>query len=227
MSKLRSAAESVHRFIYEFTERFHDWRYGIHTAAYIDLREFGITDPSCHLYNGTNYRRFPEMLRQIEIRPGEDVFLDFGSGMGRVVIMAARYPFRKVIGVEVVPELDQIARENVRRSLTHLRCQDIELCLTDARTYAIPPEVSVIYLWNPFGPDILDRVLENIHQSVRTSPREVRILYFTPPGVQYIDECKNLGWLKEVKRVVVGRRGLLTVYACDGQEPAAASPSAR
>jgi tRNA G46 methylase TrmB len=56
-----------------------------------------------------------------------DVFVDVGSGMGRVVLQAARYSFRKVIGVEISETLHGIAWENIDRNRQRLRCGDIEL----------------------------------------------------------------------------------------------------
>ena len=42
-------------------------------------------------------------------------FVDIGSGKGRVVMLAIGYPFRRVIGVELAPELHAIAQENLSR----------------------------------------------------------------------------------------------------------------
>src|ERR1700733_6367017 len=48
-----------------------------------------------------NYRRFS--------------FVDVGSGKGRALLLAMDYPFREILGVELSPELDRIARANVAR----------------------------------------------------------------------------------------------------------------
>jgi predicted RNA methylase len=54
------------------------------------------------------------LLRNI----GEDLhrfsFVDFGSGKGRVLLVASHYPFREVVGVEFSPELQKIAEGNIR-----------------------------------------------------------------------------------------------------------------
>src|SRR5512144_325679 len=44
-------------------------------------------------------------------------FLDIGSGKGRAVLLAIGYPFRRVTGVELAPELHAIAQDNLRRYL--------------------------------------------------------------------------------------------------------------
>ena len=44
----------------------------------------------------------------------DDVFIDLGSGKGRMVLAAAaRYPFKRVIGVELAEQLHEVARANV------------------------------------------------------------------------------------------------------------------
>ncbi len=93
-----------------------------------------------------------------------DVFVDFGSGMGRVVLQAARYPFRKVIGVEVSETLHGIARENIDRNRQRLRCPDIELVHADALEYEIPDDVTVAFLYNPFRGTIFATVIERLLQ---------------------------------------------------------------
>ena len=40
-------------------------------------------------------------------------FVDLGAGMGRAMLLAADYPFRAVVGVELHPTLARIARANL------------------------------------------------------------------------------------------------------------------
>lgn len=109
-----------------------------------------------------------------------DVFVDFGSGMGRVVLQAARYPFRKVIGVEVSETLHSIARENIDRNRQRLRCPDTELVHADALDYELPDDVTVAFLYNPFRGEIFATVIERLLQSVERNPRPLRIIYVNP-----------------------------------------------
>src|SRR3954447_17041723 len=83
--------------VFRLSEVFYEWRFGIVSDMEMLIDELGITDVACHDYLATGYVRFRQVMKHIPIRDGEDVFLDFGSGMGRAVILAATYPFRKVI----------------------------------------------------------------------------------------------------------------------------------
>jgi SAM-dependent methyltransferase len=211
--------------LFRVSERLHEWRYGIASDGEILASDLGITEKSCHDYLATGYMRFRQLMKQIEIHES-DVFLDYGSGLGRAVILAATYPFRKVIGVELVADLHARAAENVRRAVNRLRCRDIELYNVDARHFRIPPEVTVIYLWNPFDGDVLREVFGNIQRSIVEHPRTVTILHLSPISPTALDEMKeSLPWLNESKRIRFGAHSLAVFYTCGAAEAAAALAS--
>jgi SAM-dependent methyltransferase len=212
--------------IFRLSERVNDWRYGIASDEEILASDLGITEKSCHDYLATGYIRFGQLMNEIEIRES-DVFLDYGSGLGRAVILAATYPFRKVIGVELVTDLHKRAAENVRGAVKRLRCRDIELYNVDARRFDIPPDVTVIYLWNPFDGEVLREVFGNIQRSIVEHPRAVTVLHLSPTNPTPLDEIKDrLPWLKESKRIRFGAQSLAVFYTCGAAEAAAAlSPS--
>jgi SAM-dependent methyltransferase len=200
-------------FAHRFTERLNDWRYGIVSDTRIFLDQFGVTDPACHQYNATSYLRFRQLMKLIDIRPGEDVFLDYGSGMGRAVFLAATYPFRRVIGVELIPEFHAQAAKNIEHARPRLRCRDVKLINIDARSYQVPGDVTVIYLWNPFSGHVLCQALENIRQSVLEHPRRVTMIFLNPPGTTSVDQIKSeVPWLAERRRVTLGPNSVATIY---------------
>src|SRR5437879_11316521 len=69
--------------------RWCEYRLGIRSESCIELRELGIENEFYRPYVATDYRSFRKVLNTLRIRPGQDVFLDLGSGLGRAVIMAA------------------------------------------------------------------------------------------------------------------------------------------
>src|SRR5207249_4650014 len=115
------------------------------TEAVIEPNELGITNPDCHEYAATDYLSFRRILYALDVRAGKDVFLDLGCGMGRALLLAARLPFQRIIGVEISPRLCDDARRNVERMLPKLVCRDIQVVASDAACYVIPPAVSVVY----------------------------------------------------------------------------------
>ena len=64
--------------------------------------------------------------------------------------MASEYPFRRIVGVELLPELHQIAQENLARYKSESqKCFALEAVCGDAIDFAFPVEPLVIFLFNP------------------------------------------------------------------------------
>ena len=71
-----------------------------------------------------------------------------------VYMAALNYPFGRVIGVEIAPELNAVARENIDRMRTRLRCQEVDLVTMDATQWQVPDDLTYVYMFNPFGGDV-------------------------------------------------------------------------
>ena len=156
----------------------------------------------CAVGRGRMGRHAKTILDGLEIRSNEDVFLDFGSGMGRAVIMAAKYPFRKIYGVEIARQLNEIARQNVHRALPRLKCRDIELITANAREFVIPDEATVIYFFNPFSGEVLTDVLQNIRASLRRRRRALRLICKIPGRSAFEEEIFKHTWLIKEREII-------------------------
>ena len=154
-----------------------DRRRGVTTAREMTAEELGITDLRNHWYVATDYETFHRAMRQVDIRSGEDVFVDIGAGMGRIALLAAELPFRRVLGVEFSRELTDIGRENLRAARAGLKCQDVELILADATAWKIPHDATVLFFFNPFDGEVLAKVCANIRASLVEAPRKLTIIY--------------------------------------------------
>jgi len=160
--------------------RFQEWRLGIRTEGMIELSELGISNEECKYYSPTEYAGFSQIIHALDINVRDHVFLDFGAGLGRAMILAASYSFRRVVGVEISPELSAKAHENFTRCKRKLRCQNLELVTSDATLFQIPPDVSLVYFNNPFFGKILSSVLANLHNSIKAAPREMIVVCNLP-----------------------------------------------
>lgn len=89
------------------------------------------------------------MARVLRPRNSDEVLLDYGSGLGRFVILAATMPFARIIGVELSPSLAEQARGNVLSCERSLVCKDIEIIIADATSDDVPDDVTTIYFNNP------------------------------------------------------------------------------
>jgi len=130
-------------------------------------------------YEPTPVAQAQALLDASPLAPERATFVDLGAGMGRVVLLAARRPFRAVIGVEISPALVEIARENLTTVRDPQRvARDVKIVGADALSYAFPRGDLVIFLYNPFRAPILADVLTNLRAA--SEGCGVVLLYHTP-----------------------------------------------
>jgi predicted RNA methylase len=120
-------------------------------------------------------------------------FIDLGSGKGRALLLAAMYPFAHIVGVEVQPALNAIARQNIERfDEPGQQCRSIESICADAREYDFPLNDIVLYLFNPFPDYVLREVLTKLVDSARRVPRSIFVLYNAPFEKQEFERIPEL-----------------------------------
>lgn len=125
------------------------------------------------------------VLRKKSIGKG-DVFVDFGSGKGRILYQAARYPFGRVIGVEICESLNRIARANLDANAGKLACKQIDVVTIDAADYPIPADMTVAYFYHPFSGPTFKTVIDRIVESVNSHPRDLTVIYQCPAMEEYV-----------------------------------------
>jgi len=132
-------------------------------------------------YQPTDASLFHEMLEHIKTDFSKFTFLDLGSGKGRVLLIASNYPFRRIVGVELLPELHRIAVKNVRAYNSGLQpCFALECVLGDALDFVFPAEPTVLYLFNPLRESGMEQLASNLAASLRQHPRPFFVLYHNP-----------------------------------------------
>lgn len=127
-----------------------------------------------------------------------DVFVDFGSGKGRVVCQASMYPFGRVIGVELSEELNQIARANVAHH-RRVHARSVEIVTADVLNWPLPDDLSVAYFFNPFYGDVFHRVVEKLLQSYDRNPRKLQIVYANPVEHTYLISTGRVRLVKHLR----------------------------
>jgi SAM-dependent methyltransferase len=137
-------------------------------------------------YQPTEPALFREMLASLKqsnpkINLREFTFIDIGSGKGRVLLMAADYPFKRILGIELLPELHRVAKENIAKYKSDTQqCFAIDCIQGDASEFIFPPEPAVVYLFNPLSESALAKMVDNLEQSSRQHPKPVFVLYHNP-----------------------------------------------
>jgi hypothetical protein len=183
------------------TPRAREWdrTFGVETAEHVPLRQ--LTVPADTALYGTHYEPISpaccrRVLDSLTISHEEFVFLDLGSGKGRALLMAAGYPFKRVVGVEFARELHEQALANFRTYTGPLRCGRLESVHADAVAFPFPPEPTVLFLFNPFEASVLATVLNNLRRSVEAHPRAVYVLYYYPAEAHVLESAPFLRLLR-------------------------------
>jgi len=171
-SQIAPNKDAVHPFDAEF---------GTDTGGYFSPRE--IVTGHAHDAHQYGYSAIaPSVFRQIIARwratladpqptssslaangPAAYSFVDIGAGKGRALLLASELPFRKVIGVELSAELAQTAQANIERWKRAGRPQSvIHVLQKDALQFCWPRTPLLVFLYNPFDCDLLERLLERL-----------------------------------------------------------------
>jgi SAM-dependent methyltransferase len=180
-----------------FGDANYDWDYRVNTtsgAVGWHDRLLGVFNSP---YQPTERELFHEMMdalaQHTKINFEDFTFIDLGSGKGRTLLMAANYPFRRILGVELLPSLNQIAQQNLAQYHTESqKCSAIESICADATKFALPEGALVIYLFNPFPESGLRRALANLEDSLEAHPRPTYVVYHNPQLEAVLNETGRL-----------------------------------
>jgi SAM-dependent methyltransferase len=146
-----------------------DQRHGVDTSGYTP----GERLPG--FFNTAYYAISPSTLeRALHMLP-EPVdaftFVDLGCGKGRALLVAAGYPFIRILGVEIDPGLAQIARRNAAPD------PRIRVETGDAKAVAYSDTPLIVFLYHPFLAPLLSDVLKGLAGQRIASPHATYLLY--------------------------------------------------
>ena len=166
-----------------------DRKYGTDTSGYLSPEEL-VTGQT---HDALNYgysaiapsvfreacRRWAETLPAVSGRIEAYSFVDVGAGKGRAILLAAEQPFRKVIGVELNPELARIARGNVALRFERSKAK-VRVVQEDAANFNLPRSPLLVYLYNPFDCSLIEQLAEKLAAEARSGRGLVDLIYVNP-----------------------------------------------
>jgi len=213
----RSVLLPIH-LVREYRERRHlrptqardsfDQEFNVDTAGEFDgwtyLSDLAI--PSKNWIHGNNYAaiepaRFRTAMGKLRVRFEDFIFVDFGSGKGRALLMAAGFPFKRIVGVEFSPTLNAIAQSNIQKRefsgnspIEKMPGRRVDSVCMDFLDFPLPLEPSVFFLFDPCDEYVLGKLLARIEDSLRLQPREIRLVYVAPTAgkEQLLDSARFL-----------------------------------
>jgi SAM-dependent methyltransferase len=206
----RAVADRVEESV---LEPYLEWRLGISTTGWVSCETLGYQHPDWDDYSPSSYGNIRRIMRALDIRPGRDVFIDFGSGKGRVIVMAARHPFERVIGVDSSAALNAEAQRNIERARPRLACQQVDVVTADAAAYQVPDAATMIYFASPFNGGTLDAVLDNARTSLMRMPRRLSVVSHGYDAANpFESRLRKCGWLALRSEVLLQRSNCAWIY---------------
>ncbi len=193
---LRSAAVLVAK---NLSRPFHQWlirrrmreheafdsKYGIDTQTRVHVSDLETSAPGARFanrYEGTPTAPLRKIIRRLKVDRRRFTFIDLGSGKGRVLVIAAQYPFKAIIGIEfskrlhdiALANLEQYAKQqpNLRSWATSINC--------DAGDYNFSNIGNkIIFCYNPFGEELMIRIIDKLTSSC-VLDEETILIYLGP-----------------------------------------------
>jgi len=187
MARRKGAAPPVHPF---------DAAHGVETGGLIPAGDL-VTGHSSDAHVTAYYGVAPSILRGLvelwaeasaKYGPaqarGRYSFVDIGAGKGRAMLVASELGFRQVIGVELNPEMADIAERNLEQ-WTRGRAEDetagpvatVRVVEMDALEFEFPAGPCVAFLFHPFEAPLLKRLLRRMETQFAKRPGMLDVLY--------------------------------------------------
>lgn len=167
-----------------------DTRWGVDTAKRAELDELEIDEDTVskgQMYQPTGVLAFAEVLQKVAF-PNPGVFVDYGCGKGRTLLLASRLPLQRVVGIEFSGELCDAARKNAEIFAKKGQSRaPISIEHIDAVKYSYRGDENIFYFFYPFDADLMNRVLDGIDASLRAIPRDAVLVYYYPIHREVLD----------------------------------------
>lgn len=173
-------------------EQRYDQHNGIDTAGYIETADLDLGPEAARRgmpYGATPPRVARFLIEQVAARARNFTFVDVGSGKGRVLLIAANYPFRRVMGFEHSQMLNQVAAANLRQFVQrNPGAAPVELVTGDAARLPLPDGPLVLFLFNSLTQEAMADFAAHVKSSYLQSPRKIICIYYNTPHAHAFEE---------------------------------------
>jgi hypothetical protein len=184
----------------------YDSRHNVETAREEYLGHMGLAADAVKAGNSV-YRvtwawLIERALARLDIDAARYTFIDYGSGKGKAMLMAAEHPFRSIIGLEYAAPLHAIAAENCLSYVNpRQRCYSLQPILANVLDYTPPPGPIVCFMCNPFDLKTMRSVFKSWRRRYEGGERDIRVLYLNMRDIGEVgDVLDEQNWLQPVAR---------------------------
>jgi 16S rRNA G966 N2-methylase RsmD len=190
---LSFVGRNIRHIIADRIARRWDKDHNVDTAGSIQLKFLDVIGPNRDFGNEcvcTSPKSFDFIMQHLPQDLGRYTFIDIGAGKSRTLLLASCYGFEKVTGVEFARELVAISRKNIASFRNaNQKCHDVMIEAGDAAEYVFPSDALIVYFYNPFSPEVFDKVLNNLIATLTASRQECYLVYASSSN-------NTIGWAK-------------------------------
>ena len=143
------------------------------------------------LYAGAQPSIIRNAIRCIGCGPGA-IFFDLGSGKGRALIVAAEFPFDRLVGYELSERLVRRSRSNISKTRLTDR---VEIIRADASRPLLPDKGEVvIFLYNPLKGPLVAELISTLETQLKATAGDLKIwiIYYNPVHYELFDRSPML-----------------------------------
>lgn len=160
-----------------------DTRYKVNTSRIVLADDLGFNNAEIQkhakqYWPSPPYRVIASLktLKRVIKNFNSSIFIDYGCGAGRAMIIAAEAGFGKVMGIDLSPKLLKLCRCNLKQySQINNKAKMIAL-EQDASMYIPPNDANVFFFFFPFSLEVYNKVIQNIEISLKAKHRTIYIL---------------------------------------------------
>ena len=180
----RLIGRAVRRTIARAAERRYDRALGVDTGGEIVGGRLMMPPEGAARakgYAGTPPAVAERLIGMVADRARGFTFIDYGAGKGRVLLIAAGFPFERVVGVELSEPLIRVAASNIAAyAQSRPGLVPIELVHADALNHELPPGPCVLFFYDPFAAGLMERIGQRVRDSFLANPRKLFVIYYFP-----------------------------------------------
>lgn len=181
----------VHRLDRFRIDAYPDELFGVSTGG-VTAPEHLSLNPSVEKhavrYEATPPYEFRHAMAALPIDHSRYTFIDYGSGKGRVLLLAAEFPFAAIRGVEASHTLHEIAVANIARiPPNRMARSDVAAVEANAAQYRPERAPLVAFMFNPFDEVVLAPALDRIADAAARSAEPSYLVYKNPQHSEMVD----------------------------------------
>jgi len=175
-------------------EQFYKYKFkkkGVHFQDYdenLEMTNAKSLNKDSHENTTSSFYILNKAFKRLPVKKDDISLLDIGCGAGRVLSFGMFLGFRKVVGIDLDEPALKSAVINCSKMQEKECATNFAVEHADANNFPIPPDINVVYLYNPFGLKTLQAVMGNILNQVKGGGKDIFLIYANPSYRGVLDE---------------------------------------